>query len=98
MPYAWVYILTNNNNTVLYVGVTDDLRTRLWEHRTKRNPESFTARYNVYKLVYCKGFELIDDAIKWEKYIKGKNRKWKVALIEQANCDWNDLTEQIGAK
>lgn len=95
MAYAWVYIITNKNNKVLYVGVTNDLPTRLWEHRTKRNPNSFSARYNIYKLVYCKEFELIDDAITWEKYIKGKNRNWKISLIEQMNADWVDLTDRI---
>ena len=98
MPYAWVYILTNKNNNVLYVGMTDDLPTRLWEHHTKRNPKSFTARYNIYKLVYYKEFALIKEAIKWEKFIKGKNRKWKVDLIEQTNADWNDLVDQIQAE
>jgi len=98
MPYAWVYILTNKNNTVLYVGLSDDLPTRLWEHRTKRDPKSFTARYNIYKLVYYKGFEIIKETIKCEKYFKGKNRKWKVDLIEQTNADWNDLTDQISIK
>jgi putative endonuclease len=98
MPYAWVYIVTNRNNTVLYVGVTDDLPTRLWEHRTKRSPKSFATRYNIYKLVYYREFRLIDEAIKWEKYIKGKNRKWKIDLIEQSNHGWNDLTDQLDAK
>jgi len=95
MPFAWVYILTNENNSVLYVGVTNDLPTRLWEHRTKRDPNSFTARYHLSKLVYHKEFEIINEAIKWEKFIKGKNRKWKVDLIEQLNPDWRDLTDQI---
>ena len=76
MPYAWIYIITNKNNNVLYAGVTGDLPTRLWEHRTKRNPDSFGARYNICKLVYFKGFEIVNEAIKWEKFIKGKNRKW----------------------
>ena len=95
MPYAWVYIVTNENNNVLYAGMTNDLSMRLWEHRTKRNPGSFTARYNIYKLVYYKGFEMIDEAIKWERVIKGKTRKWKVDLIEQTNADWNDLSDHF---
>jgi putative endonuclease len=77
------------------VGVTTNLYTRLWEHRTKRYPKSFTARYNVHKLVYCEGFELITHAIEREKYIKGKVRKWKEDLINTVNPDWKDLTEQV---
>ena len=89
---SWIYILTNQHNTTLYVGVTTDLRTRLWEHRTKRNPGSFTARYNLAKLVYYEGFDLVTEAIDREKFIKGKTRKWKEDLIRKLNPDWNDLT------
>ena len=81
MHCAWIYILTNDRHTVLYVGVTTDLPTRLWEHRTKRNENSFTARYNVYKLMYFEGFETIVEAITREKYITGKKRDWKDTLI-----------------
>jgi len=79
---AWVYIITNPYNTTLYVGVTTNLSTRLWEHRTKANPKSFTARYNLYKLVYYEGFELITEAIKREKYIKGKTTIGKRFLLK----------------
>lgn len=75
MHTAWIYILTNEYNTTLYVGVTNDLRTRLWEHRTKQNTESFAARYNLNKLVYYEGFALITEAIAREKFIKGKSRR-----------------------
>lgn len=92
---AWVYILTNKNNTTLYVGVTNDLPTRLWEHRTKQNPNCFTARYNLFNLIYYQGFETIQDAVEREKYIKGKKRKWKESLVETINPNWNDLTEEI---
>ena len=74
---AWVYILTNNRNTVLYVGVTNNLATRLWEHRTKQNPKCFTARYNVEKLIYYEGFTYIVDAIVREKFIKGNRENGK---------------------
>ena len=94
-PSAWTYIITNNHNTTLYVGVTNDLPTRLWEHRTKQNPLSFTARYNLYKLVYYEPFELIVDAIKREKHIKHKTRKWKEALICKVNPEWKDLTAEL---
>jgi putative endonuclease len=92
---GWVYILTNNHNTVLYVGVTNDLPTRLWEHRTKRNPKCFTARYNLNKLVYYKGYELVVEAIPSEKMYKRRSRKWKVKLIEAMNHEWRDLTEDV---
>jgi putative endonuclease len=95
MHSAWVYILTNEHNHVLYVGMTTELPTRLWEHRTKRNPNCFTARYNLGKLVYYEGHELIVDAITREKYMKGKSHKWKVQLIESLNPDWEDLTSRV---
>src|SRR5688572_16812093 len=90
-PSAWIYIITNKHNTVLYVGITNDLPTRVWEHRTKQDPKSFSAKYNLYKLVYYEPFELITEAIKREKYVKRKNRKWKNALIATINPEWNEL-------
>lgn len=95
MPYAWVYIITNDHNTTLYTGVSNDLPVRLWEHRTKRNPKCFTARYNLHKLVYYEGFELMEEAINREKFIKGKTRKWKLDLINCGNPEWNDLTDEV---
>ena len=92
-PTAWVYIITNKNHTTLYVGMTNDLPTRLWEHRTKQNPSSFTARYNLSKLVYVEGFDSIDDALDRESFIKGKSRKWKEELINSINSEWKDLSE-----
>ena len=77
MHCAWVYILTNSRHTVLYVGVTNNLATRLWEHRTKQNPTCFTARYHIHKLIYYEGLDSIVEAIAREKFIKGKSRKWK---------------------
>ena len=85
MHAAWVYILTNTNNRVLYVGVTTDLRTRVWEHKTKQNNKSFTSKYNIYKLVYYEGFELVTDAIARESYIKNQTRIWKLELIKGTN-------------
>jgi predicted GIY-YIG superfamily endonuclease len=72
MASAWIYILTNKHHTTLYVGVTNDLPTRLWEHRTKRAPSSFSARYNLNELVYYEPFDSIVEAIKREKYIRKK--------------------------
>jgi len=95
MPYAWVYIITNEHHTTLYTGVSNDLPVRLWEHRTKQNPKCFTARYNLHKLVYYEGFELMEEAINREKFIKGKTRKWKLDLINSRNPEWNDLTDEV---
>jgi putative endonuclease len=94
-PSAWIYILTNGRHTTLYVGCTNDLPTRLWEHRSKQNHKSFTARYNVSKLVYYESFELIAEAVAREKFIKGKSRKWKESLINGMNPEWRDLTDEI---
>ena len=96
MGYAFVYIITNLHHTTLYTGVTNDLRTRLWEHRMKQNPGSFSARYNLGKLVYFRTFDSIDEAIRMEKYIKGKSRKWKDALTERMNPTWSDLDDLLG--
>lgn len=93
---AWTYITTNHpRHTVLYIGSTNDLLTRLWEHRTRQNPKSFTARYNVTKLVYYEGFDEVVQAVRREKFMKGKNRKWKEALISSLNPEWKDLTEEV---
>ena len=94
-PSAWVYIITNKHHTTLYVGITNALPSRLWEHRSKQDPRSFSAKYNLYKLVYYESFELITEAIKREKYIKGKTRKWKEELINTMNPGWKDLTAEV---
>lgn len=92
---AWVYILTNKNNTVFYVGMTNDIRTRVWEHQSKQSKNSFTARYNIYKLVYLEGFELITDAIARESYIKNQTRLWKVELIKSVNSKMHELSTEF---
>lgn len=92
---AWVYILTNRWRTVLYVGITNDIRTRTWEHRMKQDPKAFTARYNLVILVYYEEFESIVDAIAREKYIKKRSRAWKNALISKMNPEWRDLTADV---
>jgi putative endonuclease len=94
-PFAWIYIISNANNTTLYIGATTDLKTRLWEHRTKQNPDCFTAKYNVCKLVYYEEFDSFEDALKRERYLKGKTRKWKEDIIKTMNSEWNDLTETV---
>ena len=87
----WVYILSNKNNTVLYVGVTNDVYLRVNEHRECMNKNSFTFRYNVHKLVYYVEFSEIDEAIKFEKQLKRWKREWKDNLIDHSNPDRIDL-------
>ena len=88
---AFVYILSNNTNTTVYTGVTNDLPRRIDEHRQHSNPDSFTAQYNVTKLVYYERHENIWDAIAREKQIKGWNRKRKNELVNSLNPEWKDL-------
>ncbi|MFC2137319.1 GIY-YIG nuclease family protein [Bacteroidota bacterium] len=90
-----VYILTNKNNTLLYTGVTSDLKSRINEHKNNVYPKSFSARYNCNKLVYFEGFHRIEEAIYREKQIKGGSRKKKIQLIEAINPEWNDLYEEV---
>jgi putative endonuclease len=92
---GYVYIMTNKNNTVLYTGVTSDLKVRVREHKEKRYPGSFTGRYNIGKLVYFERFTSIAEAIKREKQIKGGSRKKKVELINLMNPEWADITSWL---
>jgi putative endonuclease len=89
------YIITNKNNTTLYTGSAEDLYSRIVEHREKYDPKSFSARYNLMKLVYYKNFYRIEEAREYERYIKGKSRKWKMELINSFNPDWEDLIGEI---
>ncbi len=88
---GWVYILTNKHHTVLYTGVTSDLPGRMGQHIGKAYPFSFTARYNVEKLVYYKLYDSIVEAITEEKRVKGGNRAGKIKLIKSLNPSWDDL-------
>ena len=88
----YVYILTSINNKVMYVGVTNNLIRRLFEHTSKINP-GFTAQYNVNKLVYFEHTNDIKAAIKREKTIKGWRREKKNALVNTQNPEWKDLSE-----
>ena len=89
------YIITNRYNTVLYTGVTSELRVRIHEHKTKFYPESFTAKFNCNKLVWYQTFSRIEEAIEREKQIKGGSRKDKEALIITINPGWKDLWDDI---
>jgi len=90
-----VYIMTNKNHTVYYVGVTSDLRSRVLQHKEKHYPGSFSARYNADILVYYEALSTIEEAIAREKQLKKYSRMKKRTLINQLNPDWKDLFEQI---
>ena len=86
----FVYILTNRPGGTLYVGVTNDLSRRVWEHREGLF-DGFSKRYGLDRLVHYECFSSIADAIHREKRLKAWNRAWKVALIEKENPEWEDL-------
>ncbi|MDE5593045.1 MAG: GIY-YIG nuclease family protein [Clostridiales bacterium] len=93
MKTYYVYIATNFKNTVLYTGVTDNISRRIFEHKSKLHPQSFTARYNIKKLVYVETTQYANSAIQREKQIKGYTREKKIQLIESLNPDWIDLLD-----
>jgi putative endonuclease len=93
-----VYILTNARNTVLYTGVTSNLPKRVWEHRQKLDRQSFTARYNIAKLVWFETTSSIRSAIVREKQVKAGSRADKIRLIETKNPGWRDLWEDLFPK
>ena len=82
----YVYILSNLKNGTLYIGMTNDLERRMFEHKNKLI-EGFSKNYNLDKLVYFEQFQYVNDAIKREKQLKNWNRKWKIDLIEGDNND-----------
>ena len=88
-----VYILTNRYNTVLYIGVTNDLVRRLYEHKHNLVP-GFTSKYRVHKLVYFETTNDVRAAIEREKQLKGWTRNKKNALIAKANPNWIDPSSQ----
>jgi putative endonuclease len=89
-----VYILASKRNGTLYIGVTSDLITRTWEHKTNSG-EGFTKRYRVHRLVYDELHADMESAIRREKQMKQWNRGWKRELIEKQNPDWRDVWEGI---
>jgi len=91
---GYVYILASRRNGTLYVGVTNDLRRRVYEHR-EGMVAGFTKRYRVYRLVYYEVYGTVPQAIAREKQIKAWKRAWKLEAIEAMNPDWNDLYEQL---
>ena len=93
MPY-YVYLLASRKHGTLYVGVTNDLVRRVYEHRNKLVP-GFTAQYDVSRLVWFEMFADVTLAIAREKKIKKWRRDWKISLIEADNPDWRDLWRNI---
>jgi putative endonuclease len=94
MKKYYIYILTNYENTILYIGVTNDLIRRVYEHKNSL-AEGFTSRYKLGKLVYYEEFIDPRDAIEREKQLKSGSRKKKVELIEKNNSDFIDLYEKL---
>ena len=90
----YVYILTNTTHTVLYTGVTNDLKRRVHEHKNKV-ADGFTKKYNVDQLVYYEAGEDISVAIFREKQIKAGNRQHKIKLVENMNKEWRDLYHDL---
>jgi putative endonuclease len=89
----FVYVVSSRSRT-LYIGVTNDLHVRVLQHREKK-PGSFTARYNIDRLVYFERFQYIRSAIAREKELKDWNRARKIALIESVNPTWEDLAAYL---
>ena len=87
----YVYIITNKPNGVLYIGLTKNLKRRIYQHRKKVHPNTFSARYNLKKLVYFEVIESKEEALIRERRMKKWNRDWKIELIEKNNPYWEDL-------
>jgi len=94
MKSYYTYILTNKNNTTLYIGVTNDLARRLDEHKNGA-VDSFTKKYQIYKLIYFEEHSNAYEAITREKQLKGFSRDKKEALIKEINPNWNDLISRL---
>jgi len=93
MKDYYVYILTNKSKS-LYIGVTNNLERRVYEHKHKLK-DGFAKKYNLTKLVYFEMFNDINDAIKREKQLKNWHRQWKINLIESKNKEWKDLYDEM---
>ena len=91
MSDGYVYLPCNRKNGTIYLGVTKDLYGRLQKHKSHFNPKSFTAQYDVTRLVWFERHDLITDAITHEKKMKGWPRQWKINLIERDNPHWDEL-------
>ncbi len=93
MKIYYVYILASGRNGTLYIGVTNDLKRRVYEHRQKIIEGFTTKKYDVTMLVWYSSSEFIEAALTKEKQLKKWNRAWKIKMIEECNHEWNDLYE-----
>ena len=91
---GYVYFMSNKKQGVIYIGVTSDLRKRVWEHK-EHVVEGFTKRYNLDKLVYYEIHDTVVSAIEQEKKLKNVHRKKKIEIIERDNPSWRDLYADI---
>jgi len=96
MKEYYIYILANRRNGTLYVGITNDLVRRVYEHKNNLL-KGFSKKYSTYQLVYYESTSEIDAAIAREKQLKTWTRKWKIALIERNNPQWCDLYNELNA-
>jgi len=96
MKQYYVYIITNKKNGTLYIGRTENIARRIYEHK-QGFVAGFSKRYNLKRLIYLEIFENSDDAAKREKSMKAWNRQWKINLIEKDNPNWVDLYDDIVA-
>ena len=94
MNSYYVYIATNIHHSVFYTGVTNNIERRMFEHKNKVYPNSFTARYNVNILIYAEQFSYINDAIFREKQIKDYSREKKLVLIKSTNPNFSNLLDE----
>jgi len=90
----YVYMLSSKKNGIIYTGVTNDLKKRVYQHKNEE-VKGFTKKYNVKKLVYFELTGSIESAIKREKVLKKWNRQWKIRLIEKNNPEWGDLYDGL---
>ena len=90
----YVYVLTNNTDSVLYIGITNNLQRRVWEHNNSF-VDSFTSKYKVNKLVYYDILDSSYEAIKREKQLKNWHREWKLNLIKEKNPEFRDLYNEL---
>jgi len=87
----FVYILASQRNGTLYIGMTNNIINRSFQHKLKQDRKSFTAKYNTDKLVHYEFYQYVNDAIQREKELKRYKRQWKIELIEKGNPAWRDL-------
>jgi len=91
---GYVYVLTNSKKKVLYIGVTSNLQRRVYEHQNGL-VSGFAKKYGLKRLIYYEVFDTVVDAIRREKYLKGKSRQKKEILISSLNSEWKDLSERL---